>query len=139
MSQKSTWAFEIERALGMDCGESTDHSRSVTNEPYIEFTSFGVFDNKGFGGWISSKEKAFEMLKREIAIYAWPKSFLTDERGLWYPGPFGKVYWRTLPELQEFKFVDADPASWKANDTHTGYNFYARLLVSDKPVLEKVA
>ena len=136
MSQKSIWAFEIERALGLDTGAPTNYGQSVTGEPYIEFSSFGLFGEKeGLGGWVFSKEKAFELLTRGIVDYWGERRDLFARTSTVAP----VVYWRILPELQEFEFVDADPVHWKANDVLTGYNFYARLLVSNKPVLEKAA
>ena len=127
MSQRKEWAHEIERSLGLDAGESTDCRLSVTGEPYIEFTSFGVFDGT-IGGWAYSEEKALEMLTREIVGY-W------DSRN----SPTAKAYWRVFPELHEMTYTQVAGGWGPPGEERTVYVFYARLLISAKPVLEKAA
>ena len=126
-------AHRVEFQMGIDAGEPTEARLSVTGEPYIEFSSFGLFGEKeGLGGWVFSEEKAFELLLRGIVDY-WG---ITRARAASMSSP-PMVYWRILPELQSRTITD--PLPGRPDNTMTVYNFYARLLVSDKPVLEKAA
>lgn len=100
-------------------GTPTDHSRSVTGEPYVVI---GMQVGKPlFDGIIEECEPREWSFDEETACFAALSCFneYANKRK-------GRLFWRVRPHLE-----------W--NDKLDGCTVYMRLLISDRPIIEVAA
>lgn len=117
-------------------GEAGDCRTSATGEHFVEFHAGGCRNDPATGTgpgavWCERPETAVALLRLQILDYA--------------AGRSGVLYWRIqpdicgtdirVPELQPFGGNNAKVMHVK----RTVWLAYARLLISDKPVLEKAS
>lgn len=123
------WKRQIEQDLGLPVGARTVHQLSVTGEPYVAIMSLGVKEEGAeIDGVVFSREKAFQLFRRAVAEYSYR---LTGDNDTGW-----SLYWRTPPvcDTESIKAFSQTRkgAKWEEREV---YNFYARLLVSNKPVI----
>jgi hypothetical protein len=86
---------------------------SNTGEPYIAFDQDGIID----GGFLGPQREKSPRGSAEQALIA-----LTMHIAGYCAGKTGALYWRVMPEFEQ----ETPKSGWTA---------YARLLVSDRPVI----
>lgn len=110
-------------------GKPTDHARSVTGEPYAVI-GYEKADDLGISGVVrEGYERADYCLTPEEALWSVYASFCAyaeDKRGT--------LYWRVPPRIEKRQ----EPAAGRGVKQGR-YRVYMRCLISDKPVVAKVA
>lgn len=114
-------------------GSPTAQSVSVTGESYVVVVS---------GGLVTEGDRLPALYSNpDLAIAAW----LQAARDYAHAANGKSLYWRICPELTSFNVIECDengdnkwPADLKKALVRRYYQVYSRMLVSDKPVLEKV-
>ena len=119
----------VESNLGIPVGQETNHSRSVTGEPYVVLSSGGEWAEGGqCPAWHPTKDHALKAYLDAVETYLNPGRHFVD------PKSNGVLYWRTVPELAERSFLEHEGGGhWREV---TLYSIYSRLLISNKRVLE---
>lgn len=111
-----------------EVGEPTDCGTAVTGEEYISLTSGGVREEgERHRVFCTDEEKAIELFYGEY------QTLIISDHRLMLAGGF-KLYWRQKPEMRERFLTEAVEEGISRVFL---YVVTARLLISDKPPLEK--